>query len=249
MNALASLDERVIEHVIYKLSNAVIRSYPYPHFFVEEVFPPDYYYELSRTVNAATDYSESDSGRYHGRQFGRETLPDEVEGLKGFLTKRFLVAALQIFRTQLEARYGKKALNVYSDARFVRDGQHYYIGPHTDAVWKLLALLFYLPRDAFLRNYGTSVYIPRDPHFTCAGGPHHDFEGFTRVWTAPFVPNSCFGFLKTANSFHGVEPIPEAIQRDVFLWNAYDGSLYEQTHKKPSNASKDEQPATPTSEP
>lgn len=243
-----SLDEHVIEHVIYKLMNAQLQLYPYPHFFVRDVFPIDFYYDLARAINAATDYSAEDDGRYHGRQFGRETLPSEIDGLRGFLTKRFVKASLTPFRAQLEERYGKEAVPVYSDARLVRDGRGYFIGPHTDAPWKLLSLLFYLPRDFFLQGYGTSIYVPRDPAFTCRGGPHHDFAGFTRIWTAPFVPNSCFGFLKTGKSFHGVERITEDVQRDVFLFNIYDQRIYEQTHKSASNAAKDEQPAAPSSE-
>lgn len=243
-----SLDERVIEHVIYRLMNAPLLLYPYPHFFVRDVFPADFYYDLARTINGATDYASEDDGRYHGRQFARQTLPTEIDGFRGFFSKRFLKAALMPFRVQLEERYGKNSVSVYSDARFIRDGRGYYIGPHTDAPWKLLSFLFYLPRDSFLESYGTSIYVPRDPAFTCRGGPHHDFAGFTRVWTAPFVPNSCFGFLKTEKSFHGVERIAEDVQRDVFLFNVYDQAIYEQTHKKPSNTSKDEQPAAPSSE-
>jgi hypothetical protein len=34
------------------------------------------------------------------------------------------------------------------------------------------------------------------------------------------VPNTLFAFMKTANSFHGVEPIREAgIRRDLMLYD------------------------------
>jgi hypothetical protein len=38
--------------------------------------------------------------------------------------------------------------------------------------------------------------------------------------TMPYVPNALFAFMKTANSFHGVEPIQEpAVQRDLLLYD------------------------------
>lgn len=62
--------------------------------------------------------------------------------------------------------------------------------------------------------------ITKDPNFTCPGGPHHPFECFLRVATMPYLPNTLFAFLKTHNSFHGVEPIKEAgIRRDLLLYD------------------------------
>jgi hypothetical protein len=33
----------VEQHVIYQISNAPLREYPYPHIWVEGVFPMDFY--------------------------------------------------------------------------------------------------------------------------------------------------------------------------------------------------------------
>jgi hypothetical protein len=43
------------------------------------------------------------------------------------------------------------------------------------------------------------------------------------VFTAPFRPNSLFGFVKTANSFHGVEPLKEneTCRRQLLLYDVY----------------------------
>ena len=55
---------------------------------------------------------------------------------------------------------------------------------------------------------------------TCPGGPHYPFERFERMATMPFVPNALFAFLKTDNSFHGVEPIDEpGIHRYLLLYD------------------------------
>jgi hypothetical protein len=38
--------------------------------------------------------------------------------------------------------------------------------------------------------------------------------------TMPYLPNSLFAFVKTPNSFHGVEPIRETgIRRDLLLYD------------------------------
>jgi hypothetical protein len=43
---------------------------------------------------------------------------------------------------------------------------------------------------------------------------------FDRMMTMPFLPNSLFAFLKTHNSFHGVEPIQETgVRRDLLLYD------------------------------
>lgn len=57
---------------------------------------------------------------------------------------------------------------------------------------------------------------------TADGGPHHVRENFTRVVTAPYLPNSLFGFIRTDNAFHGVEPVtdPDA-RRGLLLCNLY----------------------------
>lgn len=64
--------------------------------------------------------------------------------------------------------------------------------------------------------------MPKDPNFRCPGGPHYPHEGFERLKTLPFLPNSLFAFVKTDNSFHGVEPIGDAnCRRWLLLYDLY----------------------------
>jgi hypothetical protein len=102
----------------------------------------------------------------------------------------------------------------------VQDRTNYVLGPHTDSPLKVVSFLFYLPADAALPHLGTSMYVPKDPSFTCPGGPHHAFENFDRLLTIPYVPNTLFGFMKTPNAFHGVEPITdENVERALLLYD------------------------------
>jgi hypothetical protein len=83
-------------------------------------------------------------------------------------------------------------------------------------------MLFYLPKDLSQSHIGTSMYLPNDPNFTCPGGPHYGFDKFTRLHTMPFLPNSLFVFVKTSNSFHGVEPVTDPdTRRWLLLFDIY----------------------------
>lgn len=248
---LTALDEEVLEHVCYKLLNAPIALYPYPHFYIRDIFPPDFYGNFVRAVHAATNYTEVE-GRYHGRTFGPDDMASHIDGLGGFSTQRFLRAVLSVFRPQLKERYSDNSITVYSELRFIRDGKDYFIGPHTDARWKLVSLLFYLPIHNMYERNGTSIYLPKNPKFVCEGGPHYDSRDFTRIYTAPYLPNALLGFFKTDHSFHGVEPVIQDFQRDVLLFNLYDSAIYAETHKPSaeiaSNANEAETPASLTPE-
>jgi hypothetical protein len=219
-------------HVMYALCNTRVKPWPYPHFYAENVFPPDFYPQILQHLNEKTQYSVASP--FANRSFAREVDMPELQFLQ---RPCFMNAMINLFKEQFVERFPDGRASVYKDLRLVRDAQHYKIGPHTDARWKVLSLLFYLPPDAANAQYGTSIFTPRDPNFTCEGGPHHDFAQFDRVYTAPFVPNSCFGFWKTARSFHGVEPIPIPITRDVLLFNIYERGSFDATHKPPSEAS------------
>lgn len=214
-------------HVLYALRNAQVKNWPFPHFFVENVFPSAFYDSLMLKLAEKRDFEEVE-GRYHGRAFGgMEDLAD-FDFMKG---KSFLQEVCSIFKEAMTKHFeGQKAV-VYNDLRLIRDKAGYFIGPHTDAAWKLVSLLFYLPQDDWYYEYGTSVYLPKDREFRCAGGPHHYFAHFDKIFTAPYRRNTCFGFFKTDNSFHGVEPLKHQFNRDVLLYNVYDQAIYLQTHK------------------
>lgn len=206
----------VLGHMAYQVCNAPVYTVPFPHIYVPNVFPPDFYNELREHLPPDGDYSTGASN-YNGRRFAD---PDS-DLFSPFRDPFWTQIAMYPFQKHLSKRF-PDGFNTYTDLRLVRDTRNYAIGPHTDAPWKVLSFLFYLPPDATLSKYGTSIYLPNDGDFRCPGGPHHKFENFTRIHTAPFLPNSLFAFFKTDFSFHGVEPIPVQCQRDVLLWNLYD---------------------------
>jgi hypothetical protein len=229
----------VEEHVIYRIANAPMRDYPYPHVYVDSVFPDDFYAALRRGWPRAQDLVRIDStgrvpkGAYPDRfimplrKAEVDKLPEEprvfwTEFAAWFLKRRFLEALVEKFDEHVRRRFGSDRANVAfsSESLIVRDHTNYNIGPHTDAPHRLLSLLFYCPDDDRLKHLGTSIYTPLDPTFRCRGGPHYPHKLFRKVVTMEYRPNTLFAFFKTDHSFHGVDPIGDAdVLRDLVLYD------------------------------
>lgn len=226
-------------HVLYQIGNARVREFPYPHIYVADIFPADFYRELLRNLPPQEALKNlGDLGRvlkgnvYPERGVLPLAAPDLAaldaparefwQKLGGWMLGGGLRSvAVAKFAPYLEHRFGDmRNMGFKDEALIVRDRTRYSLGPHTDSPSKVLSFLFYLPADAARSHLGTSVYVPRQAGFTCAGGPHYDYAGFRRMLTMPYVPNSLFAFMKTGNSFHGVEPIEEPdVRRDLLLYD------------------------------
>jgi hypothetical protein len=227
------------EHALYRIANAPLREYPFPHLYVEGVFPPDFYAELRANWPGDTMLKTLDAlgrvtpGSYPDR-FVMPLQPGTVAALPPgphafwlnfgawLMRERFLNALVDKFRPYVEQRFSRPVAQCKFDceALIVRDRTNYAIGPHTDAPHRLLSLLFYCPDDDRRRHLGTSLYQPRDAAFRCAGGPHYPHDDFNRVTTMEYLPNTLFAFLKTDHSFHGVEKIDDPdVERDVLLYD------------------------------
>ena len=202
----------------YKVSNAPINLFPYPHFVVHDVFPAPYYAELQRNLpNPAVLRTLKEArgvGGYDERfvfEFRPDALAQLPEAQREFWSElhawlvggRFAHLMLSKFSPYIKQRLGDVTnVRFRDEALLVQDTTNYKLGPHTDAPRKVLTLLFYLPKE-------------RD--FRCPGGPHHPHERFDRVWTVPYVPNTLFAFFKNDVSFHGVEPVRDADTRRWLL--------------------------------
>jgi hypothetical protein len=224
--------------VQYQIANAPVLAFPYPHILVHDIFPADFYRELRANLPEKSALNTLGAlGRIQGADYpARLVMPltrDAVAALPGgqrafweqvgnwFLGGEFRHLLLAKFAPYLQRRLGDLGKVSFQDELLiVRDASSYALGPHTDSPSKVLSLLFYLPPDDSMAHLGTSVYLPNDAQFRCEGGPHYDFAKVRRVLTMPYVPNTLFAFMKTTNSFHGVEPIREAgIRRDLMLYD------------------------------
>lgn len=226
-------------HVFYRVANAPVLSYPFPHFYLESVFPDDYYRQLLEALPPLSAYTPlAQTGTVPvGTYAERFTLqPRQFAGAENQAQAAFWLELanwmeghefsnllVQKFGTAITARFGTgNEFRISQEARLMRDLTNYSLGPHTDSPRKLVSLLFYLPGDDSRPHLGTSIFEPVDSDFACDGTQHHDFAGFRKVYTAPFRPNSLFAFCKTDNAFHGVMPIGDAsIERNVLQYNIY----------------------------
>lgn len=230
-----------MQYVLNRIGEVPITENPFPHAVVDDVFPDSYYQEIQRHFPPpASMVPLPETGRTSGAYRERLCVLLEPEalsrlaephrsfwvGLTGWLYHPdFINRVTRIFWPYVENRLAilrgrDGSVRVRGDGLVVSDRTNYAIGPHTDSPHRLMSFLFYLPVDSSLKNYGTSLYQPKDPGFVCAGGPHHPFELFSRTSTLEFVPNRLFVFVKTERSFHGVEPIVQPdIDRRLLIYN------------------------------
>jgi hypothetical protein len=232
------MSSHVSEHVLYRIANTPIRAHPFPHFYVRDVFPEDFYRELRAHLPPFDAFKSLKamgrvSADYPDTRLVFPVIPDNVQALgeplrtfwiwvaRQFLMGEFMQKMLAHFGQFLDRRWaGARDLEFQDEALIVRDSSTYALEPHTDTLKKVLSFLFYLPPDDSMVRLGTSIYAPKQADFVCTKGQHYPFDRFHLVTTMPYLPNSLFAFVKTSNSFHGVEAITEpGVCRDLLLYD------------------------------
>ena len=216
----------VHKHVTRKLANTVIEKYPYPHLIIDEIFPADFYKQLIKNEIAKEsllnlrDSNRVGTGYSDARYVMNldEIMPVLDTSIRTFW-ENFAKWLNYYFKNMLLRKFNQSTTNVAVDALYTKDYQTYKLGPHTDKISKILTCLIYLPEDKSNTKYGTSMYLPKDKSFICKGGPHHKREHFDLYKTIPYEPNKLFCFLKTDNSFHGVESVDSDIERTLLIFD------------------------------
>ncbi|MBI3044143.1 MAG: hypothetical protein HYY78_15085 [Betaproteobacteria bacterium] len=225
-------------HVLYKITNAPINRYPFPHIYVRDIFPPAYYRALRDHLPPEDLFTTPASLKRVVDEYpdSRLLLPLTSQNLAGLpepygafwkqmaswmLGGEFGRAILPKFTEFLNLRFGDMGrMKFFDEALIVKDCTTYVLGPHTDNLRKVLSLLYYLPADDSLEHLGTSIYVPKDPDFRSTTGEHYPFDAFVRMITMPYLPNTLFAFVRTDNSFHGVEPVTDPnIRRELLLYD------------------------------
>jgi FkbM family methyltransferase len=240
----ASEMRAVLRHVAHRVQATPTTDNPFPHLVVDNILPEAYFnqarqqfpaaHQMRPIVDAEGRVTAHDVYRQrHVALFNKDGFSQLSENQRAFwidfadwlYSDTFVNLMIDKFADALEPRLAavlgdEPNLKVKGDALLVNDCTDYAIGPHTDAPHRLISFLFYMPEDDSMRELGTSIYAPKDPNFTCWGGPHHPFEPFNLVKTIEFLPNRLVCFPKTEKSFHGVEPIsrPE-VNRQLLINN------------------------------
>jgi len=232
MNRLAVSDDLTrtspLTYVIDRLRTARVVQEPFPRYYLEDVFPAEYYESLLDRLPDSSIYDnlfavtslKLDHFRHRDQrdlnEGWTELLPDDIKGFwvdfnRWFMGPELAQAALRTFAEPMSERFGDEKAwpEVSVESQFIRHRAGYFLGPHSDLYTKLVVLLFYLAPDDSLAHVGTSLYRPKDPGFTCPDSKHYSFEDFVNVYTAPYKRNSLLAFLRSDRSFHGLDPLSE----------------------------------------
>ena len=237
-----SAEALVLEHVLAKVHSTAVIEDPYPYAVIDNIFPKDYYQKIKDffpqkdQMIALSETGRVSAGAYEQRlvtlfteEYFSKLNNEQQEFWRGMASwmysKEFISAIVEKFKpwcsNLLSRRFDANGqINVRSDALIVNDQTRYEIGPHTDAPHRLISFLFYLPENENQKHLGTSIYTHKDSDFSCPGGPHYKFDDFNKVKTIEFLPNRLLMFVRTAKSFHGVEPVQdENVSRRLLINN------------------------------
>lgn len=235
------IDSQVKRYAYQSIKNAKLVLEPFPHIYVEKVLPDDFYSELLLKLPPDSDYNVY-SAPYEQRHY-IQLSPSRTEKLTEAVSQfwrdfeawihsqEFLDVLVEKFgrRLQVNYKYREKDLEKHSisdecvrvspRSLLVRDYQHFSLGPHTDSESKFIVGAFYLPKDDSLRDFGTSIYKPKDASLSSWPSPHMKHEDFNLVKTFENRPNTMLVFMKTDHSWHGVERKQHSnVGRDVLFW-------------------------------
>ena len=128
-------------------------------------------------------------------------------------------AYVRKFRTTIESRFKTKVETVLKTIQLnhrldlTRDSPGYSIPPHTDTNDKAVKILYYLAQKGGKSkvSMGTKTYFSKknesDAWKDGIASAANNFNGFTEIESAPFVPNVVFAFAPCWSSWHGVKNI------------------------------------------
>jgi len=245
-----------LSHIVNRLRAAEVVMEPYPHYYIENLFPDSYYQALLQHLPESNLYQnlydvttlKLDHFRHRDQRDLNEGwtsgLSDEPKKFwdafdAWFLGAEFAQSVLDSFAEPLRERFGDKTSwpAVSVESQLIRHRAGYFLGPHSDLHTKIVVLLLYLAPDESALRLGTSLYRPKDKNFSCPNSTHYPFEDFIRVKTVPYKPNSMLGFMRSDTSFHGVEPLSEedvtTSGRDLIQYVIYDKEARErQLHER-----------------
>lgn len=237
-----------LDHVIERLRTARVELDPFPHYYLERVFPDDYYRELLSQLPPSDVYEnlyevtdlKLDHFRHRDQRDMNEgwvdRLPAELKSFwrsfnEWFLGAELAQAVLASFGDQ-RARWPEVSV----ESQFIRHRAGYFLGPHSDLYTKLVVLVIYLAPDDSAEHLGTSLYRPKDPAFECPDSKHYPFDDFIRVKTAPYRRNSLLAFVRSDISFHGLEPLTHSdvgtAGRDVIQYVIHDRDVREEQRRR-----------------
>jgi hypothetical protein len=161
------------------------REKPFPHLYFPQVFTEETYEYILANLPIISKCTTLDNYKEFRRVYTLADKPEFIE-VNAALTDHKLRDTLA------------KLLNIdrmcFPQASIFRDLPGYSIAPHTDASFKIMSMILFLPGDDSQKMLGTRLL---DKHIP------------TYVKQLGFFPNTGFAFKVTKFSWHDVQTTPE----------------------------------------
>jgi len=170
----------LVADLVGRVEDSLLQTTPFPHTYLEHVFPREYYCQLLDRLPGVHRYRElrhRDALLPDGRSARRKfylypehmlLLPGDQRALwlslsHALRARRLQDAFKRKFQVALERRFGRSIdhLSFYPVAMLLRDLPGYRIGVHGDSLRKALTVQFYLPRDDSQAHLGTLLHEGR----------------------------------------------------------------------------------------
>src|SRR5215471_4478634 len=250
------LVDRIVKQLVERVTEARVETWPFQHFYVENIFPDEIYQQIVANLPAKASYLPFNVKRWKNDQ--GESTRDRLCLTEGELDRiddvrrPFWTALTEALEADAFRRvvYAKLAADIairlgcseqavlerpaYSSIMLIRDYQDYRIKPHPDGQPRVVTMQFYLPGKEGQDDLGTSLYIRQPLSHRLIGRKFKEIKRF------PFKPNSAYAFAVNdcaeRQSYHGRELITASqTTRDTILitWNSRD-IAQGQKHRSPA---------------
>ncbi len=174
---------------------------PYPHAFIDNLFPKSVADELADlpfvapTLDGVSGKRElhNDTRSYFDEaNMGRfPVMADVADALQS-------PALIALFASAFDAPLD----NTYLRLEYAQDIDGFWLEPHTDLGVKKFTYLIYLSQGTGHETLGTDIYASKASHFGAS----------------PFIRNSAMIFVPGSNTWHGFEKRPiQGVRRSVIL--------------------------------
>jgi len=218
--------DQIVARIVRRIEDALLDSEPCGNIFMEDVFPASLYRTMLACLpdDAALnpiDHPDAMTGDGATTRFLLDLTPESIARLPigegqfwTAMTEMFTAPALTQaivakFAPTLRERFGDVLPQLVPVPIVYRDHAGYRIGIHPDAATKVATLQFYLPEDESQAHLGTSFH-------------RRTADGFEKIKTNAFLPNSAYAFVRTDESWHSVDELgPQETARNSIALTWY----------------------------
>jgi hypothetical protein len=174
---------------------------PYPHWFLQNVFPKRVYEPLKTMPFPVPDIAGVSGTR---EAHNAERIYFAGRNLDEFEDARATAEAFQDEQTValFADAFGAPLKDTFVRIEYAQDADGFWLKPHTDIGVKMFTMLIYMSDDPRHADLGTDIYSDEATH----------------VGRSPFEPNSAMIFVPSNNTWHGFEKRPiEGVRRSIIV--------------------------------